>query len=79
VFSTDVSSTFEFLSDENCKPEFLTTTFFVKSISKWFTWLMTSRYCGTALGLKNKEKYNVMSCGLHDSFLSKRSSHRHDS
>jgi len=58
VFSTDVSSTFEFLSDENCKPEFLTTAFFVKSISKWFT-LMTSRYCGTALSLKNKEKYNA--------------------
>jgi len=56
VFSTDVSSTFlEFLSDENCK-EFLTTAFFIKSISKWFT-LMTSRYCGTTLGLKNKEKY----------------------
>jgi len=32
VFSTDISSTFEFLSDENCKPEFLTTAFFVKSI-----------------------------------------------
>jgi len=32
VFSIDVSSTFEFLSDVNCKPEFLTTAFFVKNI-----------------------------------------------
>lgn len=34
VFSTDVSSSLEFLVDENYKPEFLATAWFVKTISK---------------------------------------------
>lgn len=34
VFSTDVSSLLEFLADENQKPEFLTTAWFVKTIFK---------------------------------------------
>lgn len=57
VFSTDVSSSLEFLSDENCNLEFLTTAWFDKNISKWFS-LMTSRNCSVTLGLKNKEKYD---------------------
>jgi len=58
VFLIDVSSTLEFLANENHKPEFLTTAWFVKSISRWFT-LMTSRNCNVALGLKSKEKYDA--------------------
>lgn len=58
VFSTDVSSSLQFLADENHKPEFITTAWFVKNVSRWFS-LMTSRNCKIALGLKNEEIYNA--------------------
>ncbi|KYN01653.1 hypothetical protein ALC62_07550 [Cyphomyrmex costatus] len=58
VFSNHVSSALEFLTNENHKLEYITTSWFVKQISKWFS-LMTSRTCCTALGTKNKEIYNA--------------------
>lgn len=45
------------MADENCKPEFLATAWFIKTISRWFS-LMTSRNCNKALGLKDKNIYN---------------------
>ena len=58
VFSTHVSSVLEFLANENHKPEYITTSWFVKQLSKWFS-LMTSRTCCTALDTRNKEIYNA--------------------
>lgn len=57
VFSNDVSSSFLLLADENNKPEYITTAWFVKIISKWFS-LITSRCCTLALGTKNENVYN---------------------
>lgn len=65
VFSTDISSSLEFLADENHKPEFLATAWFIKTISKWFS-LMTARNCNKALGLKNQEIYNINILFLHE-------------
>jgi len=63
VFSTHVSSSLQFLANENHKPEFYTTAWF-EQISKWFS-LMTSR-CGTALGIKSKEIYDANISFLHE-------------
>lgn len=57
VFSNDVSSSFLLLADENNRPEYITTAWFVKIVSKWFS-LTTSRYCPLALGKKNENVYN---------------------
>lgn len=57
VFSNDVSSSFELLADENKSPEYVTTAWFVKIVSRWFI-LMTSRCCSVALGKKNENTYN---------------------
>jgi len=58
-FSTHVSSSLQFLANENYKPEFRTTAWFVEQISKWFS-LMTCRSCCTTLGMKNKKKYMII-------------------
>jgi len=58
VFSNDVSSSLQLLADENNKPEFITTAWFVNIVSKWFS-LMTSRCCSIALGEKNRNIYNA--------------------
>lgn len=65
VFSTHVCSSLQFLTNENHKPEFHTTAWFVEQISKWFS-LMISRSCCTALGTKNKEIYNASISFLHE-------------
>lgn len=57
VFSNDVSSSFQLLADENNKPEYITTAWFVKIVSNWFS-LMTSRHCKLALGKKSENVYN---------------------
>lgn len=57
VLSTHVSSALEFLADENSKPEYLTTAWFVKTIAKWFT-LMSSRHITVALGKLRIEMFN---------------------
>lgn len=56
VFSNDVSSSLELLADENSKPEFITTAWFIKIMHKWFS-LMTSRYYKLALDTKNENLY----------------------
>jgi len=56
MFDYDVGCTFEVLADENNKPEFITTAWFVKLVCKWFSF-MTSRYRKIALGKKNIDIY----------------------
>lgn len=51
VFSNDISSSLQLLTDEDNKPEFVTTVWFVKIIFQWFV-LMTSRSCQVALNKK---------------------------
>lgn len=57
VFSNEVSSSLKLLADCYNKPEFLTTTWFVNIVRKWFS-LMTSRSCVLALGIKDNDAYN---------------------
>lgn len=56
LLSHEVSTALEFLADENSKPEYITTAFFVKIIVKWYT-IMTSRHRCISLGTKDLEKY----------------------
>lgn len=66
VFSHDVSSSFVLLANENNRPEFITTAWFINIVSKWFS-LMTSRYSKIALGnTKNNNVYNENIAFLHD-------------
>ncbi|KYN28499.1 hypothetical protein ALC57_02079 [Trachymyrmex cornetzi] len=58
IFSNDVSSALQLFADENNKPEYITTAWFVNIVSKWFI-LMTSRNCSVALGKKHENVYNT--------------------
>lgn len=65
MFSHDVSSSFELLADNNNKPEFISTAWFVKIVCKWFS-LMTSRYHKIALGKKDTNLYSENIDFLHE-------------
>lgn len=65
MFSHDVSSSFELLADNNNKPEFISTAWFVKIVCKWFS-LMMSRYHKIALGKKDTNLYSENIDFLHE-------------
>lgn len=69
ILSTVVSSSLKFLADNNNnKKEYITTAWFIETISKWFT-LITSRSPQVALGNnetdKSSQKYNEAVNFLH--------------
>lgn len=57
VLSYDVSSALDFLAEEKSNASYLTTSWFVKYIARWFQ-IMTARHPFFALGKKNMEVYN---------------------
>ena len=56
ILSPEVGAALYFLADENSKPEYITTAWFVSNIAKWFR-LMTSRNLQNAISTFDRKKY----------------------